>query len=203
MNQTVVILANSVKHNQHCVAGKCLETKKWVRPVSDQTGKELNDDQASYTNKYGKFIVKPKQKIEMNLAQQVPLINQPENYLIDGSRWNQKYKISDYELDEFLDYPSSLWGKGTSVPYTKVMNGDMKIDQSLYLVKVEDLKLYINSQNKRRAQFLYNNIGYDLPITDPQFDKIVSNNQELQGILCISLGECFNNNCYKIVATIF
>ncbi len=203
MNKTIVILANSVKHGKHCVAGKCIDTKQWIRPVANDSGKELTKEEASYLNKYGKYVVKPKQKIQMNLLKQVPLINQPENYLIDdNNNWEQKFKIDDFELEQYLDYPSTLWGKSSNVSYNKVINNEIVIEQSLYLVKVDNLELYVNSSNKRRAKFNYNNILYDLPVTDPQFDNILSNKQ-LSGILCLSLGECFNNNCYKIVATIF
>lgn len=203
MTNTVVILANSVKHGKHCVAGKCINSKKWIRPVSNMDGKELNNNQASYSNKYGTFIVKPMQKIEMNLGKHVPLVNQPDNYVISDTRWNQRYKIENSELEYFLDHPKTLWGSRSKVSYQEIINGNLKIDQSLYLVKVENLTLYVNDYNKRRASFTYNNIAYELPVTDPMFDKIISNNQQLSGILCISLGECFNDNCYKIVATIF
>ena len=204
MIKTVVILANSVKHGKHCVAGKCVNTKQWIRPVSDNEGKELTNEHVSYINKYGKYVVKPKQKIEMNLIQGVPLVNQPENYLINNnSTWQQRYKIEDFELEQYLDHPLTLWGTSTNVSYNEVINGNINIEQSLYLVKVDNLELHINNINKRRAKFTYNNIAYNLPVTDPQFDKIKSNNQQLLSILCLSLGECFNNNCYKIVATIF
>lgn len=204
MNKTIVILANSVKHGKHCVAGKCINTKQWIRPVANDLGKELTKEEASYVNKYGKYVVKPKQKIQMNLLKQVPLINQPENYLIDdNNNWEQKFKIDDFELEQYLDYPSTLWGKSSNVSYNKVINNEIVIEQSLYLVKVDNLELYVNSSNKRRAKLNYNNILYDLPVTDPQFDNILSNKQQLSGVLCLSLGECFNNNCYKIVATIF
>ena len=46
-------------------------------------------------------------------------------------------------------------------------------------------------------------IKYDLAVTDPSFDEITSNNTELNGIICVSLGEPFHGNCYKLVATIF
>lgn len=204
MDKTVVILANSVKHGKHCVAGKCINTKQWIRPVANDLGKELTKEEASYINKYGKYVVKPKQKIQMNLLKQVPLVNQPENYLIDNNNnWEQKFKIDDFELEQYLDYPSTLWGTSSNVSYNKVINNEIVIEQSLYLVKVDNLKLYLNSSSKRRAKFNYNNTIYDLPVTDPQFDNILSNKLELLGILCLSLGECFHNNCYKIVATIF
>lgn len=203
MTNTVVILANSIKHGKHCVAGKCVDTNKWIRPVSDMSGKELDDEQSSYSNKYGTFVVKPMQKIQMSLESHAPLVNQPDNYVVSKTKWCQRYKIESYELEKYLDYPETLWGNGSKVSYQAVLDGTFNIKQSLYLVKVENLKLYVNEYNKRRASFNYNNIRYELPVTDPMFDNIVSSNKQLSGILCISLGECFNDNCYKIVATIF
>jgi hypothetical protein len=79
----------------------------------------------------------------------------------------------------------------------------VSIQQSLYLLKVDNLNLYKNNENKRRASFLYKNLYYDLPVTDPNFDNIQNNDTNLQGILCVSLGENFNGYCYKIVANIF
>lgn len=39
--------ANFIKHGQHCVAGKCVNTGKWIRPVSNQQGAELSHEQAT------------------------------------------------------------------------------------------------------------------------------------------------------------
>ena len=84
------------------------------------------------------------------------------------------------------------------------MSNVISIQQSLYLVKVDDLTLYKNEEDKRRASFCYKEKYYDLSVTDPNFDNILKDNgQNLEGILCISLGEKFNGYCYKIVATIF
>jgi hypothetical protein len=71
----IVVLANSVKHGQHCVAGKCMETGKWIRPVSNTRGGELNHEQAKYQNKYGVYSVKPLQRILMGFLHPVPLPN--------------------------------------------------------------------------------------------------------------------------------
>ena len=52
MNKTIVILANSVKHGKHCVAGKFIDTKQWIRPVANDSGKEItyqNLSAADYT----------------------------------------------------------------------------------------------------------------------------------------------------------
>jgi hypothetical protein len=200
--KTIVILANSVKHGNHCVAGKCTMTKSWIRPVSDISGAELTNDQSKYKNPHGEFTVKPKQKIEMLFSQHAPLLNQPENYLISNVKWEQRFRIEDNELEEYLDHPTSLWGVGDRVQYEDIENGNTTIEQSLYLVKVEDLRLS-KPNNHRRAEFSYNGMQYSLAATDPNFDKFLNEECGFQGILCISLGENFRGSCYKLVATIF
>ncbi len=98
MNTTIIIFENSVKHGKHCVAGKEVDTQQWIRPVSDEYGAELSDTQCLYENPHGRFKVKPLQKIEMNLAQHVPLKNQPENHIISNQIWQQRYRIEDPEI---------------------------------------------------------------------------------------------------------
>lgn len=199
----IVILAKSVKHRGHCVAGKCVETKRWYRPVSTLSGDELSDSQVKIQNNYGQYSVKPLQKIEMGFLNHVPLIQQPENYLIDNVIWQQKYNIRLDELDTYLDQPDNIWGVDNKVSYSCISSGTIPIRQSLYLVQVQNLYLYYGEEGRRRASFTYNEIAYDLPVTDPEFYKIVNENRCLKGILCISLGEEYRGYCYKIVASIF
>lgn len=202
MKKTIVVFANSIKHNKHCVAGKCIETGEWIRPVSHISGTELTNEQSTYTNKYGQFMVKPKQKIEMNFQSHAPLLHQPDNYLIDNSNWQQRFKIEDSEINQYLDNPTSIWGKNNYIPYYLIASKEIVISQSLYLIQAENLILYTPEEKKRCATFDYNAVKYDFPVTDPNFDKIKAEGQSLSGILCISLGEEFNGKCYKIVATI-
>ncbi|CAA6804543.1 MAG: Unknown protein [uncultured Sulfurovum sp.] len=203
MKKTIVIFANSIKHQKHCVAGKCILTKQWVRPVSNIQGRELTSQQTTYVNKYGTYLVKPKQKIEMNFNSHAPILHQPENYLIDNSPWQQRYKIEDSEVNQYLDAPTSLWGTTNKVEYSRINSKMIVIPQSLYLIQTKGLTLYKTKEDKRRASFNYNSIAYDFPVTDPNFDKIRTEGMNTFGILCISLGENFNGYCYKIVATIF
>lgn len=203
LKKNIVVLANSVKHHEHCVAGKCLTTKEWIRPVSDSYGAELTSAQASCRNPHGLFGVKPKQKITIGLSQHSPLVNQPENYVVDDSEWLQNYKIDDNQLLNYLDTPSDLWGPDDRVSYAQIVNGSIPISQSLYLVQVDDLRLYVRDSIKRRASFSYNGNNYDLAVTDPRFDEIVSEGKGTNNILCISLGEVFADNCFKLVATVF
>lgn len=199
----IIVLANSVKHGQHCVAGKCINTGNWIRPVSNANGAELSHEQAKYQNPYGTFGVKPLQKIRMGFSQHAPLSHQPENYLIDGNLWRQNYSISEAELVAYLDTPDDLWGHDNRVQHSLITMGLHNIDQSLYLVQVDNLNLYTTGDRKRRASFNYNGSDYDLAATDPKFDDILREQREVNGILCISLGEEYQGYCYKLVATIF
>lgn len=198
----IVIFANSLKHGQHCVAGKLLGSSQWVRPVSNENGGELSHAQASIINPYGRFNVKPLQRVIIGLQRHVPLLNQPENYLVDSSVWRQNYSIAKSEVSKYLDNPTSLWGEGGRISYDLIKSQRMKIDQSLYLIQTDKLRLYKNENDKRRANFIYENINYDFPVTDPNFDRLLENSSNLSGILCISLGEKFEGKCYKLVATL-
>lgn len=207
MRKTIVVFANSVKHGKHCVAGKDVQTEEWIRPVGDTSGAELNPDQCMYVNPYGKYMVKPLQKVEIELITHVPLANQPENYLVGNAEWIQRHKIEAHDVAKYLDTPETLWGIENSVVFSQIENGTVQILQSLYLIKIDNLTLYKNPHGKRRASFHYNGNNYDLPVTDPKFDGLLQNPYH-QNTLCVSLGEKFipegsgEYACYKIVATI-
>lgn len=199
---TIVVFANSVKHGQHCVAGKSLSTGQWIRPVADASGRELDHEQAKYRNPYGRYLVKPLQKIQMELGVNVPLHHQPENYLLTDTEWLQEYKIEPQEVPRFLDSPADLWGHGHAVDASMISLGVVTVQQSLYLIHVPDLHLYRNEENKRRVSLSYNGSSYDLPVTDPSFDALLSGEKESHGFVCVSLGEEYNGRHYKIAATI-
>lgn len=179
MKKTLVIFANSVKHHQHCVAGKDISTKEWIRPVGDKNGCELKDEQTKYQNKYGKYLVKPLQKMEIEFLEQVPLKHQPENYIVSNKIWEQNYKIDREDIENFLDNPNDLWLDGVSindrVNYQLIQNGNIQITQSLYLIKVNGLQV---NKEHRRATFNYNGVNYSLSITDPKVQYFNKDNEE-------------------------
>ena len=211
LTKTIVILANSIKHGGHCIAGKDINSKEWIRAVSDVHGAELSNQQCRCTNDSwnGSYPPRILQKVKISFSQVSPLINQPENHVVcTNTVWHQEYKINPCDLGIYLDYPSTLWGYGNATNYHEIENGSILISQSLYLVQVTNLKLHSHIDNynktKRRASFSYNGCDYDFPVTDPNFDSILNNSSQLLNILCISLGEQFSDGlCYKIVATIF
>lgn len=159
----IVILANSVKNHAHCVAGKCLQTGRWIRPVSNAQGAELTANQVMASNPYGRFPVKLLQKIELGNPQHAPLINQPENYILDSVPWQQRYRIELPELPRYLDNPPIIWNNEGRVRYLDITNGHTPIEQSLFLIAVQNLELFMDytyPQPRRRARFFYNNVHY-------------------------------------------
>jgi len=212
MEKTVIIFANSVKHHQHCVVGKDVMTKEWIRPVSDENGCELTHEQTKCKNPYGIFSTKILQKVKITFAKHAPLINQPENYVISNNKiWEQNYKLDQRDIINYIDNPPNLWIDNTCsndrINYHLIQNGTIKIEQSLYLIEVENIHIYwkdrsnLRQMSQRRGIFEYHNISYDLPLTDPSFREFEEQNLKNK-FLCISLGEEFNGYCYKLIASI-
>ena len=200
----IVVLANSIKHGNHCIAGKCLTTGVWIRPVSTANGSALDNRQIMCRNPHGSFKVKTLQKVYMQFTSAVPLVNQPENYLIAAnSEWQQNYGIGLNDLLGLLDAPISIWGEGNRISYQAIIQNECKPKQSLFLVQTKNLILYYSAENKPRVQFTYKGIPYDLPATDPRFDDIVREKSDTLGIICISLAEEYHGYCYKIAAAIY
>lgn len=199
MNKEIIIFADSVKHHNHCVAGKCVVTGEWIRPVANANGRELTNEQVQYQNRYGIYHIKPLQKINMEFERAAPLIHQPENHIITDHLWTQNYNIEQNEIMQHIDHPHDLWGPDNRIAFPP----NRQIVQSLYLVRVENIELYRNVQNKRRISFYYNGIEYDMAATSRNFDQTKENGVAIQNVLCISLGEPFEGFCYKLVAGIF
>jgi len=158
IRKTIVVLAKSLKHRNYCVAGKDINSKEWVRPVSDIYGAELSEQQCKCTNtKWQRdgnppYSTKLLQKVEMNFKEHAPLPNQPENYVVkDDAVWKQQYQIKVNELATYINDPDSLWGDDDRIDYSLIESKFVHISQSLYLIKVDDLKLYKNEHDKRRA----------------------------------------------------
>ncbi len=219
MSRTLVILANSVKHHLHCVAGKDISTKEWVRPVSNDAGEALTDEQSSYANKEKNWRVKPLDKITMEFSKHVPLTQQPENYLISKEKWTSSFKIERNDLAQYIDTPENIWldtsTNSNRVTTSLVTSKKIAIAQSLYLIKINILNLQVSTEQidgvdkrKLKGSFEYNSVLYeDLTITDPKIwseykEKPIGKYEVKDVYLCLSLGEEFHEYYYKIIAAI-
>lgn len=210
MKKEIVVFANSVRSKEHCVAGKEIESKQWVRPVSPKGG-EIST--AKCTVSGGKDPVRPLQKIEIDVVGPYTSIkSQPDNWLIGKDRWEHIGEITRGEIGPYLDSPDTLWGTGDKVPYSEIEDGNMTIEQSLYLVKASELQLYRPDPNSKRTRvsFSYKRKEYNLACTDPRFEEHRDwPHYQEEGVLCVSLaGEKFNPHggpnyyYYKIAAAI-
>lgn len=210
MQKTIIIFANSVKRHQHCVAGKDILTKEWIRPVSTSEEKELTNQQCTCDN--FQEPVRLLQQINIDFLKHDPLENQPENYLISDIKWSQSGFINRDDVNDYLDEPDSLWlddeNQNDRVAYNRIETKKLQISQSLYLIAVEKIHIYWrdrsqwNQNPQRRGKFIYNKVEYDLAITDPNFETYEEQDLSYK-YLCISLSGQFNGFCYKIIASIF
>lgn len=107
MKREIIIFANSLKHKQRCVAGKCITTKEWIRPVSTYNGDAINVEDTFVLNirKNQKWPLKLLQRAEITFSQAAPLINhQPENLVVSNHPWIDKYKIEKMKLLNILTF---------------------------------------------------------------------------------------------------
>ena len=209
----LVIFANSVKTGQHCVAGKEIKTKQWVRPVSSENGGSLSDSIVKYPNKGRLWEVKPLDKILIKFNKPAPLKNQPDNWMISEQTWETRYKITRDEVYSYRDTPENLWLKQDClqdrqdrVDFESIKTGNYKISQSLYLIFVDKINLYTRNRLDKglqtRGNFEYNGMQYDFALTDPNFFHDLNQKTLENKFLCISLGAELNGYCYKIIASV-
>ncbi|OBQ55190.1 dual OB domain-containing protein [Halodesulfovibrio spirochaetisodalis] len=201
--KNLVILANSYKHQGRCVAGKDINTHEWVRAVSDAQGAEVMLDRCTYENIGGTQQLRTKKVLSIDFSVASPLAHQPENYIVTDVPWVQSPPYIRNDLTPYLDSPVDLWGVSNFVPFQDILNSQVTIGQSLYLVQVTNLRLYVNTFDRLRCEFSYSANIYDLPATDPWFNSLMNQGRSGDAILCVSLGEPYQGNCYKIVASIF
>lgn len=210
MKKEIVVFANSVRNKKHCVAGKEIESKQWIRPVSPNGG-EISTAQCTVSD--GKDPVRPLQKIEIDVdGPYTSIKHQSDNWLIGSDGWEHIGEITRGEIGPYLDSPDALWGTGDRVPYSEIEDGNMTIEQSLYLVKVSELRLSRPDLDSKRtrASFYYKTKQYDLGFTDPDFEEHRNwPHYQEEGVLCVSLaGKKFNPGggtnyyYYKIAAAL-
>ena len=220
ITKRIVCLANSRKLQGRCIAGKEWTEEgvgSWVRPVSDREHQEVSEYERQYENGEDPSVL---DIIDIPLAKPMPQDYQTENWLIDSEYYWRKIGLIKWRnLSKFLDPVEALWanghstqnGKNDRIPLSqaKMLNG------SLLLIQVRQLMLRVFSpgeafgNSKRRVQgvFRYKGEEYRLWVTDPTYERTYLKKEdgcyELgKSFLTISLGEPFQDYCYKLIATV-
>lgn len=229
----LLILANSVKKGQHCIAGREVlhgptgySYGEWIRPVNQATEEgELTTANCSY---HDNVQVRVWDIVDVPLLGREGSVAQPENWFIDAN--TRLVRVGDHPSlsmpNVSSESPPDLWlaPSGRRDRITPEDLAALGIRQSLYLISVPDFRMELEwydfpgrAYHRRRAQFTYANQHYDLPLTDPNMEPFL-NPQPPNGqsrtylhptgqnkILCVSLSAPykFDQKHHKIVATVF
>jgi hypothetical protein len=217
----VVCLANSRKRSGRCVAGKELtadgDAGPWMRPVSDRPSEEVSEHERQYQDGSDPQIL---DIIEIPLKTPAPKMYQSENWLLDPDHyWERVGRAQWKDLEALADEPEELW-INTSSTYSglrdRVSEAEAgKLDGSLFLLHVEDLKLRVfapgaafdNPKRRVQADFEHRGVRYQLWVTDPVIERAYLAKPDGdykigECFLTVSLGEPHKGDCYKLVAAV-
>jgi len=212
-SKKIVCLANSRKYKGRCIAGKEISSGRWIRPVSEDEFGALHPEHLVLKNGQISSIL---DVIKVPLKEEKREVYHPENKLISDKRWEKYGGFQFEDLEKIKDEPRSLWTNENpykdriSLDYIKDHYGQIKY--SLFLIKPEDFKIKVketdNGDMKVRSIFKYNDVVYNLSLTDPVLEYIYEKKGKGEFpigddvFLCISLGLPYEGCCYKLVASV-
>jgi hypothetical protein len=217
--KTIVCLANSRKPGGRCVAGLEVSVTSplgtWIRPVGDRPSREVWLTEQRYSDGSGPQLL---DRIQLGLQAQIPHEFQVENHLIDSKiQWVKAGSVKWHDLDGAVDSSKALlWIDGQS-SYNgvndRISHAEARpLTSSLRLIEIRDLIIDVSLEGKNptlaaRAHFSIGGTRYALKVTDPVVEATYLPKGEARHTialarLCISLGEAFEGNCYKLVAGI-
>lgn len=209
----IVCLANSFREGGRCLGGVALDSNnkpsfennrpKWIRPVCNTEHHEVPVNLVSHINLLDIIEFEFKKNVGSNHQSESVLFK--ENSIKIVGKYQKKELKSICENDSF----TKLFGnKGKAVSEDAISN----LSYSLLMIYLEDFevneKTYEDKQYPQiRLAFRFNNILYDLPITDPYFlHQYQSNSNILNGVnklyITLSLAAPYKDWYYKLVAGI-
>ena len=216
----IVCLANSRKLNGRCVAGIEITDGQrlgWIRPVSTREHQEVSEYERQYGNGADPRVL---DIMDVPLLKAQPHEYQQENWLLDpGQYWVKTGAAAWDDLGRLVDPLGPLWidghhtyyGRNNKIPVTQART----LRNSLRLIAVNFVMVDVFSPGeafgnpKRRVQghFRHHGAEYRLWITDPQYEREYlakpNGHYEIgESFLTVSLGEPFNDACYKLIAAI-
>ncbi len=224
----MLVLANSWKHHPYsCVAGREIverdnnyEIGPWIRPVSPR-GEEGALHPKEIALDIGR-VAAVWDFVSLSLSEKAETFAQPENWLIDGSKWSStNHRFQRCPLSFIEQKPANLWiqpGKKTDRVGHDYLEKKPPLS-SLYCIHPEELSLRFYTDQwgkaKRRGVFTYRGIEYDLSLTDPSATAYHCHRMPAEGdeplevtldtgsiLLCVSLAGAYRGEHYKLIATV-
>lgn len=228
MKKTIVCFANSRKIGGKCFAGKDINDKQWIRPVSDRIHESLIEKEECIRDRNctcsfcNPILPQLLDVIEIDIGEYVGECHQIENYLIDDCKWKKIGVLKTEYIDNYLDLlKGGLWINGYGAWHRKndrIPNEySSEIHDSLRLIEVNDLQIIViaegadfgNPKKKVNGKFRFKNTEYIIPITDPVMEQeyihlaegIYSLETDYERIiLSLSAGKEYNGYIYKFIA---
>ena len=216
ITKRIVCLANSRKMQGRCVAGRELNAGvvgAWIRPVSGG-GLRIRAPISRWGDPRVLDI------IQVPLIEARPKDYQQENWLLDPQLyWAKRGTLGWADLSSLQDRRGPLWINGNSsynglndrIPLVQAI----QLRSSLKLIHVGSLELKVfvpgeafgNTKRRVQARFAFDGVDYWLWVTDPIVERqyLAEPDGEYtvgKAYLTISIGEPYQDYCYKLVATV-
>lgn len=226
IRKSLLVLANSIKRNERCIAGRELMLvngqtvlSSWLRPVSNHDEGELTflERVCATTN----LEVGVGDIVEVGLDRPGIDPTQPENWHLWGAGdWvDVSSQYGRPGLDQLEERPAALWldPKVSTDRARDVWLIQNPPGQSLYVVRATDLVVHLTcdptGKPGYRCRFGYAGSQYDLSLTDPEARRKLRPQLPRSGgtpvdvsvgtiRVCVSLARDFKGFHYKVVATI-
>ena len=214
---SLVLLANSRKHADRCIAGKSIEDGRWVRPISARPEASVSRSERCYEGGIEPALL---DIVEVALLEPQATALQPENWLLDPEwYWTHQGRYAAAKLAALVDRPETLWDLGFSSKvgeHDRIPEGRTRLGSSLALIRASDLEIWVSQYQsediigkvKVRGRFRYRQVTYDLTITDPEIEKQYRGGPGSRArvgdrFLTISVGEPYLGYMYKLIAAVF
>ena len=220
ITKRIVCLANSRKLHGRCIAGIELSGRHhlgWIRPVSVREHEEVAEYERQYPDGSDPRVL---DVIDVPLLEPRPRGYQQENWLLDPERyWEKIGRLSWSDLRRLAEPIAPLWFDGNSTYHGRndrvslAQAGTLK--SSLRFVHVTELLLSVfapgdafgNSKRRVQGRFVHDETDYRLWVTDPEYEreyllKPDGDYESDESYLTVSLGEPYNDACYKLIAAI-
>ena len=144
-----------------------------------------------------------------------------KNYLIDDKYyWEKTGEFEKCDLSLLIDTPLALWshhndsywGQNDRIPEDYATS----IKNSLYLLEINKSKIIVKdegasfgkSKRKVRAEFMYRDVMYRLPVTDPRIERYYFKKNDgtykinKKHYICVCIGLPYEGFCYIFIASI-
>lgn len=213
----MVCLAKSKKYGGRCLAGVQVEPTgqgghrvvrrrgepRWVRPI---TATEHGEVPESFVRNVNLLDI-----VELGETEEDRRSFQTENIRFKSTACTKVRELpgTSHVLNQFVtSRPGPLFGNhGKAVKDEKAE----LLDHSLLLIRVNDGAFLrhqeIGEKPKLRAHFAHEGRSYDLPVTDPEFERQLLHGglvgSKFDCYLTLSLGVSYQRWHYKLVAGVF